>query len=322
MSNGQMALSRRAFLGGAAGLCAAPAGQAGAQEKPAGGKLKVAVFSKHLRFLEGEELAKAAAGVGFDGIDLAVREGGHVAPDRVQQDLPPLAGIIRRHGLELPMLTTDIVDAESPFAEDILAAMSGLGIRYYRWGGLRYAPDRPLAPQIEEMKPRVAKLAALNARYGTCAMYHTHSGTGVVGASIWDLHDLLQGFDPHRVGVNYDVGHATVEGGVGGWINSFRITGPHLRGIAVKDFVWRADAKRGWGPQWTPLGEGMVHLREFFALVAASGFSGPLQMHFEYPLGGADSGSPKLSVSPDVVFSAMKRDLDRLRARLREAGLA
>lgn len=320
MQTGPMALSRRVFLGAAAALGAAPAENA--QERRAGAGLKTAIFSKHLRFVEGEELARTAAELGFDGIDLAVRQGGHVAPERVKQDLPPLARSIRGHGLELPMLTTDIVDANTPYAEDILAAMSGLGIRYYRWGGLRYAPDRPLAAQLEEMKPRVAKLAALNARYDVCAMYHTHSGTGVVGASIWDLHILLQGLDPRRVGVNYDIGHATVEGGVGGWINSFRITGPNLRGIAVKDFVWRANARGVWAPQWTPLGEGMAHWKEFFSMVAAAGFSGPLQMHFEYPLGGADTGSPKLSVSPGVVFSAMKRDLDRLRGFLREAGLA
>ena len=31
------------------------------------------------------------------------------------------------------------------------------------------------------MKPRLARLAALNARYQSCAMYHTHSGVGAGG---------------------------------------------------------------------------------------------------------------------------------------------
>jgi sugar phosphate isomerase/epimerase len=70
-----------------------------ADEKPAQHKLKVAIFSKHLQFLAGEELAKAAADIGFDGIDITVRRGGHVAPERVGQDLPPLVGILRQHGL-------------------------------------------------------------------------------------------------------------------------------------------------------------------------------------------------------------------------------
>ena len=66
-------MNRRDFLL-AAGAAAVTAKAANLQ------KLKVSVFSKHLQFLQGEELAKATAQIGFDGIDLAVRPGGHVEP--------------------------------------------------------------------------------------------------------------------------------------------------------------------------------------------------------------------------------------------------
>src|SRR5438067_7327905 len=87
-------------------------------------KLKVAIFSKHLQFLTGDELAKAAAELGFDGVDITVRKGGHVEPARVAQDLPPLVATLKQHGLEAPMITTDIVDAETPFAAGILKTMA------------------------------------------------------------------------------------------------------------------------------------------------------------------------------------------------------
>ena len=48
-------------------------------------KLNVSIFSKHLQFLQGEALAKAVAEIGFDGIDLAVRPGGHIEPERVRR---------------------------------------------------------------------------------------------------------------------------------------------------------------------------------------------------------------------------------------------
>jgi sugar phosphate isomerase/epimerase len=301
-------LSRRAVLAAGAALLAH-----GQTPKP---KLKVAIFSKHLQFLRGDDLAKGAAEIGFDGIDITVRKGGHVEPERVKQDLPTLVATIRAHRLQVPMITTDIVDAESPHAGDILKTIAELGIPNYRWGGLNYSADQPYAEQLDRMKPRIAKLAALNSRYNACAMYHTHSGVGVVGASIWDLYVLLKDFDPKAVGVNYDIGHAVIEGGVGGWINSFRITGPHLRGIAVKDFVWTQDGHGNWKPQWKPLGEGMVQLPKFFAMVAASGFSGPLQLHFEYPLGGADAGKTNPTIEREEIFAAMKRDLTTLRGYL------
>ena len=120
-----MTISRRTLLLGTAAL-------ASAQTR----KLKVAIFSKHLQFLAGEELPRAAAEIGFDGIDITVRKGGHVEPSRVKQDLPLLVNIIRKQGLEVPMVTTDIIDVQSSNARDVLSALSNLGIRYYRWAGL------------------------------------------------------------------------------------------------------------------------------------------------------------------------------------------
>jgi sugar phosphate isomerase/epimerase len=307
--------SRRSLLLGGAAVPALAADQ-----EPAA-KLKVAIFSKHLRFLEGARLADAAAEIGFDGIDLAVRQGGHVEPGRVKTELAPLVATIRARGLEVPMLTTDIVDTTTPHAADILGAMQDLGIRYYRWGGLKYAAGQPIAQQLADMRPRVALLAEWNARFHCCAMYHTHSGIDVVGASIWDLHELLEVLNPNLVGVNYDVGHATVEGGLGGWINSLRITGSYLKGVAVKDFRWEKSAGGDWQPRWTPLGEGMVRFPQFFREISAMGFSGPLQLHFEYPLGGAEAGRTEITMSREQVVEAMKRDLQRLRSYLKGAGL-
>ena len=294
-------LSRRALLSGAAVLGAQTLARAADQKS-----LKVSIFSKHLQFLHGEELAACAAEIGFDGIDITVRKGGHVAPERARQELPKLVGIIRKQGLEVPMITTDIVDSESPFAADIIETMAELGIRRYRWGGFKYHANAPIAEQLDRLKPRVAKLAALNAKHKVAAMYHTHSGVNQVGASIWDLHILLNGLDPATVGVNYDIGHAVIEGGLGGWIHSFRITGSHLLGVAVKDFVWAKDASGKWRTEWTPLGQGMAPLAQFFQMLAAVRFSGPLQLHLEYPIGSRR----------DEVVAVMKRDLQQTRALL------
>ena len=219
------------------------------------------------------------------------------------------------------MLTTDIVDTQTPYAEDMLKTMSELGIRHYRWGGFKYDAKTPMAQQLEDLKPRVAKLAALNSRYKASAMYHTHSGIGVVGASIWDLWYLMRDLDPKSVGVNYDVSHAMIEGGLGGWIDSFKITGNHLRGIAVKDFAWGKDAKGSHQAQWKPIGEGMVKLPEFFGMVAQTPFEGPLQIHYEYSLGGANNGARTLTIPKEEVLGAMKKDLERVRGMLAKAGL-
>jgi diacylglycerol kinase family enzyme len=65
----------------------------------------------------------------------------------------------------------------------------------------------------------------------------------------------------------------------------------------------------------------MVKLPEFFGMVARTPFEGPLQMHFEYPLGGANNGARTLTIPKDDVFAAMKKDLEQVRGMLAKAGL-
>ena len=146
---------------------------------------------------------------------------------------------IRKHGgiLVRARSTCPITDADSPNAEQILQTSSSLGITHYWWGTFRYAPNKPIVQQLDELKPRVAKLAALNARYGMTAMYHTNEGSSAVGAAIWDLLYVFKNFDPAQVGFHYDLGHMTIAGGNGTWALNLRAAGPYVAGVAVKDFV-------------------------------------------------------------------------------------
>lgn len=265
-------------------------------------------------------MAAIAAEAGFDGIDLTVREGGHISPARVQDDLPRAAEIVRGAQLQLPMITTDIRDITSPHVSSILKSASALGIRYYRWGDFRYSEKTAIPDQLAELKPRVRDLAALNQENRICGIYHTHSGRGRVGASIWDLWMLFRELDSRYIGINYDIGHATVEGGDGGWIHSARLTAAMMRGVAVKDFRWERTEKGRWHAQWCPLGQGMVDLRGFLAILSRNRFAGPVQLHFEYPeLGGAETGKTKITVSRGAFVSIVRRDLRILREGMRLA---
>jgi sugar phosphate isomerase/epimerase len=303
--------SRREFLAAAGAALAR-----GAKPVP------VCAFSKHFQWAGVADAAQVIASLGYDGIDLTVRPRGHVLPERVADDLPKAVELARKAGIAIPMITTAIVDTATPHAEAILRTIASLGIRRYRWGGFRYDLARGLPGQLDDFRSRVKELAAMNRHYGVCAMYHTHSGIAEVGASMWDLYLLLKDFDPEAVSANYDIGHATVEGGSGGWIHSTRLLLPYMRGIAVKDFRWERGEK-GWTVRWCPLGEGMVNFARFFSMVKESGFSGPVQVHMEYDeLGGADAGRTDVSIPRDKLLAIMRRDMDALRRAMREAGLA
>jgi sugar phosphate isomerase/epimerase len=282
---------------------------------------KICIFSKHLQWLNVADAARLAADIGFDGIDLTVRKGGHIEPSRAAEELPRAVETIRKAGLEVPMVTTDIVTAQSEHAREILRTIGSLGIHVYRWGGFRLDPGRSIPEQLEAARGPVRDLAALNQSYGVCAMYHIHSGSGVLGASIWDMYLVLKGFDPDSVGVNYDIAHATIEGGLAGWRNSASLMAPFTRGIALKDFYWDKGADGAWRPRWCPIGEGMVHFTEYFQ-VLRPGFRGPFQLHFEYrEMGGAEDGKRSLSIRRDQFARNARRDLGRIRELMRKAGL-
>lgn len=307
-------MTRRSFT-------ALPLAAAAAVAQPAPARTTFCLFSKHVHFLPVAEAARVAKAHAYDGLDLTVRGDGHVEPERIEDDLPAAVQAARAAGSDVHMITAGIRDTGSAHAEKILRTMKAIGLRHYRWGGFRYDLAKPLPPQLKTIKKQVSELAAMNRQYGVCAMYHTHSGIGQVGASMWDLAQLLDGENPDYVSVNYDIGHATIEGGFGGWIHSARLLAPMMRGVALKDFLWAKNPKGEWRPAWAPAGEGMVNFPQFLAMLKESGFSGPLQVHVEHPAGGADRGLRDLTLPREQVLSILEKDARVLRAYAAKAGL-
>jgi sugar phosphate isomerase/epimerase len=214
-------------------------------------KLKVDIYSRHLQWLRTpDEVAEAAVEMGFDGVDVTVRPyPGHVDPAKVATDLPPFVNTLRKHGLQVVAMTCPITDADSPNAEQMLATASSLGLTHYWWGTFRYEQGKPIMEQLEALKPRIAKLAALNAKYKMKAMYHTYSGNGTVGAAIWDFLYVLRNFDPAHVGFHYDIGHMTNAGGNGTWALNLRAAGPYIAGVSAKDSIMEPTLQvQGGGP--------------------------------------------------------------------------
>jgi len=285
-------------------------------------KLKIDAYSRHLQWLRSaDEVAEAAAEMGYDGVDITVRPyPGHVDPSRVAQDLPPFVNAIRKRGLQVVEITANIADADSPHAEEILRAASELGIKSYWWGTFRYEPGKPTMPQLDALKPRVAKLAALNAKYNMTAMYHTYSGDAV-GAPIWDMLYVLRDFNPDQVGFHCDIGHMTNAGGNGTWVTNLRAAGPYVRGVSVKDSFITKNSDGSWRVRYVPLGEGNVQLPQFAAVLKEINFGGPVEIQAEYPNGGAESAQDKITLPREQVLGAMKKDLQVLRSAFRAAAL-
>ncbi len=267
---------------------------------------KIHVFSKHFHWLNYAEMAKTVKEIGFDGIDLTVRPQGHVLPERVKEDLAKAVKEIRGQGLIIDRMTTGILEPDDPYTLQILQKAVELGIKNYRMGWYEYDPVISIKENLHLLNQKLVKLAALNKMFGIRGAYQNHAGE-TVGGAVWDMDIMLSGIDPELLGIRYDIRHATVSGGPS-WPVGLRYSAEKINSLDLKDFIWEK-LDETWQPVTVPIGEGMVDFKRYLQIIHEQKIVGDFTMHFEYKLGGADLGASKLTVSPEVVISAMKRDL-------------
>ncbi len=305
-------MNRRNFFHTAAGVLAGVWGsssplplsaqsKAGAAAKPC-----VCAFSKHMQFLDYTALAKTCRALGLDGADLTVRAKGHVLPENVKRDLPRAVETLRAEGIAVPMITTTFTNTRDPHVRDVLETASSLSIPFFRIGGLKYEKEGAIPGQLANYTEDLRGLISLAAEYGMTAGYHNHSGMDNVGGAVWDLYRMIETVNLPNFGSNFDVGHAVVEGAFGAWKTAARLMAPHVKMMAVKDFVFEEKSLK---PKWVPLGEGVVPFVECFKIMREAGFQGPVSMHFEYDTG-----------SNERLLEEVGRTANTLRGMLREAG--
>ena len=273
--------------------------------------LSVQVFSKHLQFLDYKDMAKAAKDIGFDGVDLTVRPKGHVEPANVVKDLPRAVAAIRGQGLESVMMTSGVNNAEDPVNIQVLKTASEQGIKYYRTAYYKYSDksDASYKEALDSHKKQFDALGVMNKKLGLHGAYQNHAGTNL-GSYVTDVAYLLEGNDPRWLGCQYDIRHATVEGGTA-WPLGLRWVKNHIKFIAIKDFKWGEKDGRQW-PVNVPLGEGIVDFSRLFKLFREYKIHPVVSLHYEYDMGGADKGKKELTWSKQKIFKAMRKDLDFL----------
>ena len=340
-------MDRREFLEMSAVAAATTlAGPAFAQATPPG-KSGLLLSSRNLQWLRTpQDLAKACVDIGLDHLDLTVQAyPGHVDPAKVKTDLSAMVNALKQGGISVTCVTTPIVDADTPNAEAILAAATALGVTHYVWGGLTYDTTKPYQPQLDALKPRIQKLAKLNEKYKIKGLYHPRAGAGNVGAAFFDILDLLKGFDPRFVAVQYDTA-ALLQPVRDVFVMHMRLGAPYIGGMAINDAaitldlpVYNDSFYTGTGPikatnagdntggdDGNPLaiggggrplpyhfhpmrvGTGMIDLTLIGKTLKQIGFDGPVEIQVEFPLGGAETGADKISLPRQSVIGALKRE--------------
>ncbi|RKN77848.1 sugar phosphate isomerase/epimerase [Ulvibacterium marinum] len=278
--------------------------------------IEVHLFSKHLQFLNYNDMSEAAANLGFEGLDLTVRPEGHVLPERATDDLPHAVAAMKCFGLQSRIITTNITDTRHSESKNVLKIARNLGITHYRAGWLKYSHDKDFSEQIEEHSKVFGSLENISEELGLHGGYQNHVGS-TLGLPISYIYQLLKMTTTKYMGSQYDIRHAMVIDG-DNWEIGFEQVRPYINSIVIKDFKW--GIKNGKKvPVNTPLGEGVVNFNRYFSLLKKYKINVPVSLHLEYDLGGAEQGAPKITMDKKEVFGQIKKDLTFLKETWKRA---
>jgi len=220
-------------------------------------------------------------------------------------------------GLTCEMIATNIVSTDNERDYDLLALARSLGVKGYRTGGLRFDKNTPPMTSVDQFRDQLAGLEKWNRQIGITGMFQNHSGAGKFGAAVWDLYLVLRDLDPDFMGCQFDIRHATTDGGLM-WPETFRLIKPYIRSLDIKDFKWAmVDGK--WRMTSTPIGQGMIDFKRYFRMLKDADMNYPVSLHCEYDLGGAEKGKREPTRPRGEILAAIKQDVDTVKRTWAEA---
>jgi sugar phosphate isomerase/epimerase len=322
----------------AAGALARPA-LAQTPGTPSGWKNHLDAYSRTLHWLRTPaDVAEACHQIGNTTIDLTVRAyPGHVQPEKVKTDLPLFVNGLKSAGISVTKIAMDIVDAATPYTEDMLDTAASLGIHYTWWRGVPFDWTKPYPQMIDALKPRVAALAKLLEKYKVKACWHPFGG-------FTEIFDICRNFDPRYIAIDYDTGNfGQFEQNM--LADQLRIAGPYVGSVVFKDHVMlkqtpeeqqaaaaaaaarggrggRGASPTGWTSPAVPIGTGVVDIALVCKTLKEIGFQGPIECQPEWPaLDGAGQGQDKLTIPRDDVIAMLRRDYQTVSGPLTAAGV-
>jgi len=230
------------------------------------------------------DIALTATDLGFDGIDLLIRNGHQVDlddPGRIAEAVQTL----KAAGLTVPMVTTDITGPTDLATEHLFAACAEAGIHLLRLGYWKYDPAVGYDSLFDRARRNLDSLSEIAQSTGVKLAIQLHGGT--IHGSGAQTAALLAGHDPHIIGAYPDPGNQVVQDGREEWRFTLDILQPWLSCIGVKNGGWFAadvaeSGQRRWRSDWLGLADGMAPWDDIVTHLNQTGYDGLLSFHSHY----------------------------------------
>jgi hypothetical protein len=303
---------------------------------------------------------------GYSAVGLTVRNGGHVDPAQVGTHLPLMLRGLRSTGCICNHIGTDVnppTDAQdtswivSQRVIEVLSVAAANGIQRYRCANRSFTSDTigaAMHEQLQGLRTNYLRLAEINDHFRLNALYHTQTSLGV---TVWEFVRVLQGpmqpreavgssqhgaqwigskpIDPHRVGVNFAIGHVGREMPLNGWQTALRYALPHVRGVALHAPQINRNATTGRLQNTVvPAAQSHIDFTVFFRYLLQGAYNGAAEVQIEHSIVGALGTTVSLNsaffadhaqfvsgnLTPAIMVAEMKQEVEFYKSRALDAG--
>ncbi|HCU72814.1 MAG: hypothetical protein CL790_03705 [Chloroflexi bacterium] len=249
--------------------------------------MQIIRFTKFWGHLNAHELGQHAQTLGYDGLDLAVRDGHAINPKNVVGDLSAAVRGWKDIGIECSMISagTSLTDPANPETISLFEAAAMAGVPRIKIGYFTYTLGDVFDELWTHSRRMLAGFEKLSQSTGVQTLYHTHSGR-CLGSNCAGLRHLLDGYEPAHIGAYVDLGHLALNG------EDVQMGLPMLRDrlsvVGAKDAHHirdhRPQSRAAFADKFVLLGHGAAEWPEAIALLKSWNFSGPLTIHTEYTM--------------------------------------
>ena len=242
------------------------------------GKTEFAVFVKPWRELSLPKLAIHVQELGFDLIELPVRPGFQVEPERIEQDLPNAVQFLADVGIRVLNVTVDLPpDDERLYAACAASKIAMNRVIFKRSHPSYWESENAVRRQLDAALP-------LCERYGVkIGIQHHYQNT--VPLNSMGLYQLVKEYDPRWVGAIWDPAHNALQGEDA--LTGLELVQSHLCMVNLKNAYWRRTnppdgSEARWGAYFCAGPHGRTSWADVAAGIKRVGYTGPLTFSAEY----------------------------------------
>jgi sugar phosphate isomerase/epimerase len=253
-------------------------------------RFQYSVFTKPWK-LALTDLAEHVKRLGFDGVELPVRDGYQVEPGFVARGLPNAAKVFADSGLK-------IFSVAGPTDEKSIAACAESGVPVIRIC-VGIEGNRYLAEEARRRK-EFDKLLPLLQKYGVKLGLQNHCGKSVANAM--QLRGLVHKYDPKHIGVVWDPAHNALNGEEPE--HAIDIVLSHLCMVNLKNAFWKLRTGpeapyAQWQEYWTTGRHGLASWPRVATELKRRNWSGVLCLSAEY----SDHDAVEQLIADDLSFA-------------------